>query len=98
MTRPSSTALAVPFALLLAAVPVVAKAEPRVLAGSELEMVTAGFLLPSIQINVNAVGQAAVATSVAIAVCAACENPTVQAVAPATAFNINIADLMNFGR
>lgn len=80
-------------------VPVGVKADPKVLTGSQLGTVTAGFtlVLPIVvQTNVNATGQAAVATSVAVAVCAVCDNPTVAAFAPSTAFNINVAELTNF--
>jgi hypothetical protein len=76
-----------------------AQAEPKILAPTELEMVTAGLLqLSALQINVNAVTQSAVAVPIAIAVCAACNDPVVTAFADADALNINIAKLVNARR
>lgn len=73
-----------------------AKAEPKVLTGSAMDVVRAGVVvLAPLQINVNANAQAAIATSVAVSFCAVCNNPVVQAVAPASAVNINIAALLN---
>jgi hypothetical protein len=96
VTRSKRTALALLCVALPAALPFGAKADPRVLTGPELGAVTAGLIvLPPIQINVNAVGQVAVATSVAVPVCALCTNPRVEAAAPATAFNINVAEFRN---
>jgi hypothetical protein len=53
--------------------------------------------LPVIQLNVNAITQSAVAVPIAIAICAACDDPIVAALADANALNINIAKLVNAG-
>lgn len=98
MVRSMLSALVVCLALSPVVFPV-AKADPRVLTTPELEGVTAGAVkLPPIQINVNTTTQVAVAIPVAIAVCAVCKNPKVVAVAQGTAFNINLAKLVNAAR
>lgn len=90
------TALALCLALSPAVFPFTAKADPRVLTAPELAGVTAGVVkLAPIQINVNATGQAAVAVPLAIAVCAACKNPTLIALAEGKAVNFNSAELTN---
>jgi hypothetical protein len=77
-------------------VPFAAKAEPRVLTGSELAVVTAGRMtLPPLQINVNTTLQVARATAVSTAICTGCTNATVTAFSNATAFNVNLAELTN---
>lgn len=99
MVRGSLSALVLCIALSPAVFPLAAKAEPRVLTAPELAGVAAGAVsLPPIQINVNTNAQVAVAIPVAIAVCAVCKNPAVIAVAQGTAFNINLAKLVNAAR
>ena len=99
MVRVPLSALVFCLALSPAVFPFAAKADPRVLTASELEGATAGAVsLPPIQINVNTTAQVAVAIPVAIAVCAVCKNPAVIAVARGTAFNINLAELVNAAR
>jgi hypothetical protein len=95
VTRTLLSAAVLCLALSSAAIPSAAKAEPRALTDPELAGVTAGVAMPPIQINVNTTAQVAVAVPVAVAVCAVCDSPAVIAVAKGTAFNINLAQLVN---
>jgi hypothetical protein len=89
------SALVLCFAFLSAGVSFAANADSRVLTAPELAKVTSGALrLPPIQINVNTVSQ--IAVPVAIAVCAACDDPVV--IASARAINLNLARLRNVAR
>ena len=96
MTRVPLAALAFCLALSPAAIPMGAKADPKVLTAPELAAVTAGrVVLPPIQLNLNATAQVANATAISIAVCAACGRANVAAISQAAAFNINAARLTN---
>jgi hypothetical protein len=92
------SALVLCLALSPAVFPFAAKADSRVLTAPELAGVTAGAVrLPPIQINVNTNAQVAVAIPVAVAVCGICKGAPI-AVAQGTAFNINLAKLVNAAR
>jgi hypothetical protein len=98
VTRIPLSALALFFTLSPAVFPFAANADPRVLMAPELAEVTAGAVsLPPIQINVNTNAQVATAIPVAVAVCAVCKGAPI-AVAQGSAFNINLASLINSAR
>lgn len=112
MKRSTWSAVALCILVPAVTIATAAKAEPTVLTTAQLETISAGQSRPfvnvnlapppvnvntsPVQLNLNVVKQVAVATSISIAVCAACKNSLVTAASGAAATNINLANLQNF--